>query len=656
VLSRSLAVFLCALLLLRPAFADVVVTQGTNFGVDVNSIDGRVAMDLLGMIWILPARGGAARIMTDGLAPARQPRWSPDGSQILYQTNSPDGARLWLLDIETTTAVRIGDGIFFDQHGSWHPAGERIVFSSARKDSGFDIWETDLPTGLSWRITDHPGDEIEPVWSDDGRNLAYIRKFDEQYSLVLRRFGEPEVVLLVSDQPLSSLSWRPDSTLLTLLTRDGDELSINMVILSQPPLVRKLITGEDFFAAPVSWRNRHELLYTADGFIRTRKFEDLRSSSLPFRATVRDPEIRPKTVVAKRELELVDPPSGRLVIRGARLFDGIWDGYREHMDVVIDSGRISTVTESRSWDDATLLDLGDVTILPGFIDAWSSMPTGPAAQAGPGMLAYGVTTIVTDEPLPADKQWEGEQSPGPRVLSAADIAVSPQDGDENDYFFVRVPAGDPGDTATREAAQAWRARGVPIVAESWNTGLGIGADLLVGVDSLPSSPVGGQYQDMQVAARQEPVTLISGLADAGTPGISSLLNSRQARELGQSKPPGRRFPAIPQLVASKASVVLGSKPNGLPPGLALHAELRALASAGLEGSELLHATGSGAAMLLGLENQIGRITPGAFADLVLVKGDPLVNPADALAIVAVVRNGRFFSLVGLLDRANGNVE
>jgi imidazolonepropionase-like amidohydrolase len=55
--------------------------------------------------------------------------------------------------------------------------------------------------------------------------------------------------------------------------------------------------------------------------------------------------------------------------------------------------------------------------------------------------------------------------------------------------------------------------------------------------------------------------------------------------------------------------------------------------------------------MLGLENQIGTITPGARADLVLVSGDPLNDVNDALNIVAVVRNGRFYSLVSLLERA-----
>jgi len=267
------------------------------------------------------------------------------------------------------------------------------------------------------------------------------------------------------------------------------------------------------------------------------------------------------------------------------------------------------------------------------------------------MLAYGVTTIVTDDERLDDNMWEGERSPGPRVLAASDIAVSTQQGAELDYFFIKVPARDAGDNTTREAVQNWQARGIPVLAENWNTGLEIGADLLAGAGSLPSSPAGGQYQDMQLAVRQGPLTLVSGLADAGTPGISSLLDSRQARELGHGKLPGRRFSSVPALASSSASILLGSKPNGLPPGLALHAELRALAAAGLRGDRMLQAAGSGAAAILGLDNQIGRITPGALADLVLVNGDPLNNATDALSIVAVVRNGRFFSLVGLLERA-----
>jgi len=108
---------------------------------------------------------------------------------------------------------------------------------------------------------------------------------------------------------------------------------------------------------------------------------------------------------------------------------------------------------------------------------------------------------------------------------------------------------------------------------------------------------------------------------------------------------------VKALPGNAGSIAVGSKANRLAPGLALHAELRALQAAGLSGEQALHAAGKNGALLLGAENQVGAIVPGALADLVLVSGDPLEDVSDALNIVAVVRNGRFFSAVSLLERA-----
>ena len=153
--------------------------------------------------------------------------------------------------------------------------------------------------------------------------------------------------------------------------------------------------------------------------------------------------------------------------------------------------------------------------------------------------------------------------------------------------------------------------------------------------------------------RTGPETIsISALADAATPGIDTLLGSRQARWHGHVQGPRRRYPEPPRWPVAAGRIVAGSKANGLPPGPALHAELRALAAAGLPGNRVLLAAGHEAALMFGVDNQVGRITPGALADLVLVAGDPLGNAADALSIVAVIRNGRFFSLVSLLERSS----
>ena len=53
---------------------------------------------------------------------------------------------------------------------------------------------------------------------------------------------------------------------------------------------------------------------------------------------------------------------------------------------------------------------------------------------------------------------------------------------------------------------------------------------------------------------------------------------------------------------------------------------------------------------LGVDDQLGSLEAGKLADLVIVDGDPLTDIRDTLKVVGVVRNGRFFSVIGLIER------
>jgi cytosine/adenosine deaminase-related metal-dependent hydrolase len=99
------------------------------------------------------------------------------------------------------------------------------------------------------------------------------------------------------------------------------------------------------------------------------------------------------------------------------------------------------------------------------------------------------------------------------------------------------------------------------------------------------------------------------------------------------------------------SAVVTSRSTGLPAGEALATQFNAMELAGMTPEQTLRAIGVNAAAAMLADPYIGRIANGASADLVFVDGDPLDDITAVLNVVAVVRNGRFYSVSGLFDRA-----
>ena len=635
-------------LLAATARADVLLTEGTNLNVDV-SADGRVVTDLLGRLWVVPAAGGDAVALTEGLRAARRPQWSPAGDRIVYESSDAAGTTLWVYRMDVGDEVRLGDTRHSSHEPDWHPDGTRVVFSSARHDTGLDIWETDIPTGLSRRLTQTPGAESEPAWSANGRDLVWIRRHEETWSLMLRRQGGADEVLAEYESPIAAPSWRPDGSLITYLLFDDDRWTARMSILSEPRLDRPLLEEADLFLSPIAWRGRQQMIYAANGRIRTRGFDEWTPEVLRFTARVNEANGLSRTRAAQRPLPEIERPLGRIVIRPARLYDGLSDRYLDAPDIVLEGGRIVAVEPRRERPGEVVIDVTDLTVLPGMLDAWARLPDDTDPSLGPLLLAFGVTTMVVDREVEElNAIWSGKDVPGPRLLRA--IAATEPVESASDPWLAHVSAELGNADELSAGVAAWQEHGVAVLAEGWQVGISTGAGLVLGWDNRPPSPGGLRYDDQLVAARRGTITYVSGLADAGTSNVLSIWEARPAEFLSLQPELGNRFASRRDLLAVAADVVLGSRTNGMPPGMATHAELRALVDSGLSPPQAFRAAGVNPAAALGLGLVVGRVAPGAEADLVLVDGDPLSNVSDALNIVAVVRNGRFYSMSGLLDR------
>jgi len=90
--------------------------------------------------------------------------------------------------------------------------------------------------------------------------------------------------------------------------------------------------------------------------------------------------------------------------------------------------------------------------------------------------------------------------------------------------------------------------------------------------------------------------------------------------------------------------------GAVPAGLSLWRELSLLVEAGLSATQALRAATAAAATFMG-QSHLGRLRPGAAADMVLVRGNPLERIPERPDVVGVIRQGTVYRPDDLLAAA-----
>ena len=147
---------------------------------------------------------------------------SRDGERFVIAVPRPQLRQLTMYDRQGKVLNRIGQPGFYNQ-ANLSPDGTRAVYMRNDPQSGnLDIWTMDLASGKATPITDDTPPQNAPIWSPDGKHVAYVSTKDGLSGIYRKPAdgtGEPELLFQYTPGAGMVLTdWSPDGKFLTFFT------------------------------------------------------------------------------------------------------------------------------------------------------------------------------------------------------------------------------------------------------------------------------------------------------------------------------------------------------------------------------------------------------------------------------------------------------
>ena len=268
---------------------EVLLHEGTNMAASLSPDGEKLAIDLIGRIWILSSKGGQATPITDPEGDARQPQWSPDGTWIAFQAYWNGDYDIWIIQDNGSGLRQVTSGPFDDREPHWSKDGTKIFFSSDR-NGNYDIWEVSLNGGETEALTNSPENEFYPASSPNGDFLTYVSDGSTP-GIWLKKANENPFIFLQSDLETSfhapKLFQNGDELFLSYTSQSHGSTELLIRPVNRETNSSQLISspGDDVFPFRTSTLDS-QLAYTSDGRIRLYDLQEQSVEEIPFSARV----------------------------------------------------------------------------------------------------------------------------------------------------------------------------------------------------------------------------------------------------------------------------------------------------------------------------------------------------------------------------------
>lgn len=182
-------------------------------------------------IGIMDYDGANVKWLTDDSTLVLKPRFSPDGSRLLYTSYATGFPQAMMMDVNSLSVRQLSGG----QQGTmsfsprFSPDGRWIVYS-LEQNGNSDIYQMDAASGAQRALTNAPSIETSPSYSPDGKQIVFEsdRSGSPQLYIMGANGGEPKRISF-GEGRYGTPVWSPRGDMIAFTRQVGGKFHIGVM-------------------------------------------------------------------------------------------------------------------------------------------------------------------------------------------------------------------------------------------------------------------------------------------------------------------------------------------------------------------------------------------------------------------------------------------